>query len=313
MDKPLLSICIPTYNRSQYLKKCLEAIVRQDGFQYVEVIISDNCSTDDTEAIGRGYEKQYNNIRYFRNEENVIDMNYPLVFQRATGILRKLTNDTVIYRPGAIRYMLDAVKENAAEKPQIYFLSQGKLTEDRKKITSLNDYITSLGHNITWIRSMAIWEDDCDDLGVLVTKAESRMAQVPFLLDNFEKHHGAVIYDREIMDSLDVQKKNLSYGLYKVFYETFLGFIKPYVDEGKVSSTAYESLRKDLLLNFFCQWIINIELYADKYIFSEENLRKLVDDAYRNETYFSDYEKRLNILRIQAKIKREIKTILKRD
>ena len=47
----LLSICIPTYNRCSYLKKTLESIVSQKIFEttdLVEIVISDNCSSDGT-------------------------------------------------------------------------------------------------------------------------------------------------------------------------------------------------------------------------------------------------------------------------
>ena len=48
MNKPLLSICIPTYNRSYYLKECLDCIVCQfrdkEVCDQVEIVISDNAS-----------------------------------------------------------------------------------------------------------------------------------------------------------------------------------------------------------------------------------------------------------------------------
>ncbi|MCX8512062.1 MAG: glycosyltransferase, partial [Chthoniobacteraceae bacterium] len=45
-----LSICIPTFNRSQYLRLTLESITNQELFQNsdeIEIVISDNCSSDD--------------------------------------------------------------------------------------------------------------------------------------------------------------------------------------------------------------------------------------------------------------------------
>ena len=47
---PLLSICIPTYNRSKSLRICLLSILSQTkGYEEdVEVVVSDNCSDDDT-------------------------------------------------------------------------------------------------------------------------------------------------------------------------------------------------------------------------------------------------------------------------
>lgn len=59
--QPLLSICIPTYNRSQYLKETIDSIIGQEEFksENVEIVISDNCSTDDTEIVCKKYIEQY--------------------------------------------------------------------------------------------------------------------------------------------------------------------------------------------------------------------------------------------------------------
>ena len=47
----LLSLCIPTYNRVETLTVMLERVVHDPDFdEEVEIVISDNCSTDDTEA-----------------------------------------------------------------------------------------------------------------------------------------------------------------------------------------------------------------------------------------------------------------------
>jgi glycosyltransferase involved in cell wall biosynthesis len=50
---PLLSLCVPTYNRSRYLASLLEGLAAQlAAFPYpYELVISDNASTDDTPAV----------------------------------------------------------------------------------------------------------------------------------------------------------------------------------------------------------------------------------------------------------------------
>ena len=90
--KPILSLCIPTYNRSKYLKNTLESIVCQDVFcnGEVEIVVSDNASSDDTQQMMKEYIDKHKNIYYYRNEENVVDVNMPIVIQHANGLYRKL-------------------------------------------------------------------------------------------------------------------------------------------------------------------------------------------------------------------------------
>jgi len=71
--KPLLSICIPTYNREKYLKECIDSIVNQDWFneKEIEIIISDNASTDNTEEVVQSFITKYKNIYYYKNKVNL--------------------------------------------------------------------------------------------------------------------------------------------------------------------------------------------------------------------------------------------------
>ena len=306
---PLLSICIPTYNRAQYLRQCLDAIVNQDGFDdRVEIVISDNCSTDDTQTMCLQFQERYGNVRYFRNKENVNDQNFPLSLRRATGKLRKLTNDTLIYGSGAIRLMLKAAEENMDSRPLVYFLNSGQLPSLKAEVNSLEAFVSTVSYYITWIGSMAIWEDDCNELDTFIEKAYTRLAQVPFAYANFEKRGKAVIYDDIIMSGIDPGKKDLTYGLYNVFYVTFLGFLREYAEAGKISSECYEKVRKDLLMGFFCKWVANQKIRTDKYRFSDENLAELVEKEYGDAPYFSEYKKRLR----QAINKERVKKLIGR-
>ena len=93
---PTLSICIPTYNRAEYLDKSLHSLTKQKRFYEIEVVISDNCSTDNTEEVVKKYQKQYNNIFYHKNTENIFDKNFPTVLMKAHGLYRKIFNDNCI-------------------------------------------------------------------------------------------------------------------------------------------------------------------------------------------------------------------------
>jgi len=83
----ILSICVPTYNRSKFLSEALDSIIISiKGFEdRVEIIVSDNASTDNTFDIVKEYQAKYSFIRYNRNKENVFDKNFFIAASLANG------------------------------------------------------------------------------------------------------------------------------------------------------------------------------------------------------------------------------------
>ncbi len=75
MKEHILSICIPTYNRHDALEYLLKNIISQldaaNLWGYVEICVSDNASFDYTNAMVTKYQKQYPNIVYSCNAENL--------------------------------------------------------------------------------------------------------------------------------------------------------------------------------------------------------------------------------------------------
>jgi len=67
---PRVSIGLAVYNGENFLAKAIESILAQT-FTNFELILSDNASTDGTEAICRSYAARDQRIRYHRNPENI--------------------------------------------------------------------------------------------------------------------------------------------------------------------------------------------------------------------------------------------------
>jgi len=67
---PKVSVCLITYNRAGQLRKTLDSLLVQT-FGDFELIISDNCSQDNTQQICLEYEKRDSRIRYRRNKRNL--------------------------------------------------------------------------------------------------------------------------------------------------------------------------------------------------------------------------------------------------
>ena len=81
----LLSIGIPVYNSEHCVGAAIESIQAQT-YRNVEIVISDNCSTDSTRAICLRYAATDDRIRYHRNTTNIgMEPNFLRVLQLATG------------------------------------------------------------------------------------------------------------------------------------------------------------------------------------------------------------------------------------
>lgn len=71
MTNVLISVIIPTYNRIAVLEKCLKSVQNQTiASETYEIIIVDDCSTDNTKDVCREYVRTNSNIVYLRNETN---------------------------------------------------------------------------------------------------------------------------------------------------------------------------------------------------------------------------------------------------
>lgn len=68
-QRPLVSVIVPNYNHSKYLKKRLESIENQT-YKNIEVVLLDDCSTDDSLRILREWAISRPNTRLLVNEKN---------------------------------------------------------------------------------------------------------------------------------------------------------------------------------------------------------------------------------------------------
>ena len=66
--RPLISVCIPTFNSEKYIIECLQSVLNQTYTEF-EIIISDNDSSDDTLNLIESFKDE--RIKIFKNEKNI--------------------------------------------------------------------------------------------------------------------------------------------------------------------------------------------------------------------------------------------------
>ena len=147
----LVSIITPTYNCGKYISETIESVINQT-YKNWEMIIIDDCSTDNTKNVVEKYQKSYSNITY-----KILDKNSGAAIARNTAI--KMARGKYI----AFLDSDDLWENNKLEK-QICFMKENdfyfsytnyeEIDENSKK---LNKYITGpkriskIGmHNYCW-------------------------------------------------------------------------------------------------------------------------------------------------------------------
>ncbi len=103
-----LSIIVPTYNRQEYLKECLDSIINQN-YPNLEIIVTDDNSTDDTEEFCKSYIKKYPFIKYTKNKKypQGPNGNKNNGLDYATGDIIGIFDDDDTMIKGALKIMTD--------------------------------------------------------------------------------------------------------------------------------------------------------------------------------------------------------------
>ena len=114
-SKPLLSICIPTYNRAHFLRVMLQALLPQvaDCGSEVEIWVLNNASTDDTlkvieDSKSLGPFQVKHQIENIGPVGNIVDGPQKLARGEYTWIL----GDHNLLRPNSLKYVLDKLRES---------------------------------------------------------------------------------------------------------------------------------------------------------------------------------------------------------
>jgi glycosyltransferase involved in cell wall biosynthesis len=112
--QPALSIGVPVYNGERYLRQTLEALLAQT-FTDFELIISDNASTDGTEAICREFAARDPRVRYHRADVNIgAARNYRRVFELSAAEYFKWHASDDLVEPTFVERCMEALRRDPA-------------------------------------------------------------------------------------------------------------------------------------------------------------------------------------------------------
>lgn len=259
-----LSICIPTYNRDSFLRQTLDSITCQDAFIHtdeIEVIISDNVSTDDTQSVGLEFEQRFpGKVKYFKNETNLgTELNLERVLSRGVGSCLKLQNDNLTMRNGTLAELVKIIKATEAEKP-ILFFTNGNNNVHGRQLTicnNLDEFVRAASYFTTWMGGFCIWRDEFKAIPDFTASAKTQLIQTDILLRLMETGKRAIVFYEAYFIGLPIGKKG-GYNIAEVFGKNYLAFLKKYMAMGLLQEETYQLEKRLILVNHI------IPYYFDK-------------------------------------------------
>jgi len=175
LDQPLVSIAIPTMNRRHDLPTSIGSILAQN-YHNLEILISDNGSTDDTPEYCRDLAAQDSRVRYLRHEQNIGFMaNWNYVLQQSEGKYFMWLGDDDWLEPGTIKSYVDFLESNpdySLASGTILYWQNGSVIREEKGL--------SLSENKAISRSISYYRKVIDGAmvyGLCRSEAAKRIKQ----------------------------------------------------------------------------------------------------------------------------------------
>lgn len=265
--KKKLTIAVPTYNRLNSLKKCLSRIQAQDGLEYVEIVVSDNASTDGTSEFMKEYCIVNTNTKYFRNETNIgADGNFLNCFNKARGEYVMLLSDDDYLLPDALSSTLLIIDR----KPTFIHLNTCNIVNDVTMecnkprfiegpaivLKDKNEFLKMIGIYVTFLSSLVFRTEYVNKIVDKEQYLGTCFLQSHIALRTMENSGHYIINSHTCLGSSP--NKKVSYDLYYVWCESYRKLIidtgvKSGFDPKMLRDIFYTSMR-DLIIDFVIQF-----------------------------------------------------------
>lgn len=283
---PILSICIPTYNRCDYLKNTLNSIVKNKVFRYtndVEIVISDNCSEDDTFFIVEKFVNEFpDKIRYIKQTENIKDRNFSTVLGYANGTFAKLHNDTLLFNENSLAEIVDLLKRN--NDKSILFFNNAKSSADliKNEYTTASDFLKSISYKATWIGGLCVNTNIFKTIDMPDRFWNLNFSQIDIIAKMLEKNSSALIIQNAYFTVQNVEKKG-GYNVAEVFGKNLMTVLSKLKEENLISEQVIDKIKKLVLIK-----VINVYYFDvnNSWNFSKSGYFKYVFKYYKTKPYF---------------------------
>ncbi|AUS95090.1 hypothetical protein CDQ84_03710 [Clostridium thermosuccinogenes] len=279
---PLLSICIPTFNRAKKLEKCLNSIYSQIGNDSnFEIVISDNNSPDNTKEVVEKYKATYSNINYYKNDTNIgPERNFISCIKKANGKYVLLHGDDDYFKAGTLYKLLNIIMK--ISNCSLYFINVLKDDQSVEILEGLDVFLKETSINSTFASSILFSKEEFDCIDDICKFIGSSINHLYWQFMLLKKNPTFCLINESIFYQDKNENSGYNYG--EVFIKNYLAILNYFVEDGSLSAEVVKEDKKKILdstIFYWYKYILDNNLDLDV-----SNLENIFIEHYKDEPYF---------------------------
>ncbi|WP_295794827.1 glycosyltransferase family 2 protein [Mucilaginibacter sp.] len=282
LGETILTIAIPTYNRAVFLNKALNSIQTQlIGYEdLVEIIVSDNCSTDNTAETVTAFIDNGVNVRYIINAANIgADLNIAQCFLEAHSKFVLILGDDDFFLAGAIEKII-AIIQNKGDAGIIFV--NGASYNDKFEVIKTpssqdgsfdvyhnkSDFVKRVNYYLTFISGNIIKKELVDKDVNLDDFKKTNLIQLGWVIPAFINSPYNVVVEENLLGIGSVENTG-GYKLFDVFGEKFNLIMKAFIAKG-FNQKYINIVNNSLIISFFPPFLVMNKSAANGRLVSED-------------------------------------------
>ena len=254
----------------------------------VEIMVSDNVSTDDTENLVRYYNQFYYNIYYRRNQENIGgDRNILKIYQMARGKYVLALGDDDNFVAEALHRLLDIISKDDSYS----IIALRSIGGEYKTFegNTISEYIKFMSFYTTFISGLVFKKTAFDEINPPDKFVSKNLNQVYLQMSILNNNPKFYILAGNILKSNSGQHLPSGYNFAEVFIKNYLDIL---IEYSGLSKKDMSEEKFNLFNKMIIPWCRLIK--AGKVNLSLDGIDQIFKNYYKNESYYKELLQSLN-------------------
>lgn len=282
-QKPLLSLCIPTRDRVEILKKTLESIYQDNSIDInlFEVIVSDNSPTDEINELKIFFQDKEN--LFFIKSDSIGFMNSINALENGNGVFLKLLNDYSYFFDNSFFDLITFFKSQVGKKNCISFTSSALNNNEIVYYSTFDSFLLNLSYFSSWSSAFCIRKEKFDSLKGVISY-NNQFPHTSLLFEEYDST-GYVLNDIQYFKNQIVPKKGGT-DLFHDFAVVYLNMLDVIQKNGIIQKQVFNNIKSDLFKKFLVEWYYNTKIKPNNYTYNVKNTKERILVHYSSKSYY---------------------------